>query len=330
MSRPTLRALARESTVGTFWEPLKRRVDRERIAELSKLRFSSFPFISPDTFRAVADVVIEGQSVLSRRELSQRSIVYFDLALVSGKEESLLETDALRLLAAVLEGAESAPVLVMSHGDFPPSRGLVAELKGKCEAIYSVNVVEEFDNVYAIPLGIENFLRDVHGGMGDFLAYAERRGLADRSNEVFAAFTEKNNYPVRSELAKELLASRFDWNPAPLGRKEYRSRIAESMFVLSPPGIGNDCYRTWEAIYLGAIPVVLEGTLAPRLIENLPIHKVKNYGDFLSLGREEILELFVSLSRRRTEMAFMPYWVREMMGVSSRQQSNLNQKGVGQ
>jgi hypothetical protein len=32
--------------------------------------------------------------------------------------------------------------------------------------------------------------------------------------------------------------------------------LSNSQFVLSPPGNGADCHRTWEAIYLGAIPIV--------------------------------------------------------------------------
>jgi hypothetical protein len=29
-----------------------------------------------------------------------------------------------------------------------------------------------------------------------------------------------------------------------------------SQYVLSPPGNGPDCHRTWEALYLGATPIV--------------------------------------------------------------------------
>ena len=39
--------------------------------------------------------------------------------------------------------------------------------------------------------------------------------------------------------------------------RKYRKLTSDSKFVLSPPGNGADCHRTWEAIYLGAIPIVL-------------------------------------------------------------------------
>jgi hypothetical protein len=34
--------------------------------------------------------------------------------------------------------------------------------------------------------------------------------------------------------------------------------VERSKFVVSPPGNGYDCHRTWEAIYLGAVPIVLK------------------------------------------------------------------------
>lgn len=60
----------------------------------------------------------------------------------------------------------------------------------------------------------------------------------------------------------------------------YYWEMAHSKFVLSPSGLGVDCYRTWESIYMGAIPVVerlnkhdgwFENTLA-----DLPIAWIDN------------------------------------------------------
>ena len=41
-------------------------------------------------------------------------------------------------------------------------------------------------------------------------------------------------------------------------------------FILSPPGAGFDCHRTWEALYLGAIPIVKTSSLDP-LYKDLPV-----------------------------------------------------------
>lgn len=61
-------------------------------------------------------------------------------------------------------------------------------------------------------------------------------------------------------------------------------------FVLSPPGAGIDCHRTWEAVHAGCIPIVLSSNLN-ELYSDLPILVVKSWNeitqDFLEKKYEE-------------------------------------------
>ncbi len=41
--------------------------------------------------------------------------------------------------------------------------------------------------------------------------------------------------------------------------KEYLKGMASSVFTFSPRGLGPDCYRTWEALLVGTIPIVKRG-----------------------------------------------------------------------
>jgi hypothetical protein len=43
---------------------------------------------------------------------------------------------------------------------------------------------------------------------------------------------------------------------SPLTPRQYRKLVSQSKYVISPPGNGPDCHRTWEALYLGATPIV--------------------------------------------------------------------------
>jgi hypothetical protein len=50
----------------------------------------------------------------------------------------------------------------------------------------------------------------------------------------------------------------------------YLAELARHKFVLSPEGLGADCYRHWECLYLGAIPIVRASpAMAP--FSDLPI-----------------------------------------------------------
>jgi hypothetical protein len=65
---------------------------------------------------------------------------------------------------------------------------------------------------------------------------------------------------------------------------KYYVSIGRSKFVFSPPGVGMDCYRTWETLYLGSIPIVINSSLNP-IFEKLPVLIVDDYNqinlDFL-------------------------------------------------
>ena len=46
-----------------------------------------------------------------------------------------------------------------------------------------------------------------------------------------------------------------------VNRTDFYQDVGNAKFVLSPPGNGLDCFRTWEALALGAIPVVQNSSL---------------------------------------------------------------------
>jgi hypothetical protein len=67
---------------------------------------------------------------------------------------------------------------------------------------------------------------------------------------------------------------------------KYYAQIATHKFVLSPPGNGIDCYRTWEALYLGAIPVVRVST-SMSAFAALPILFTDDYSELSEVYLEE-------------------------------------------
>mmetsp|Transcript_10485 Transcript_10485/g.34626 ORF Transcript_10485/g.34626 Transcript_10485/m.34626 type:complete len:343 (+) Transcript_10485:766-1794(+) len=63
---------------------------------------------------------------------------------------------------------------------------------------------------------------------------------------------------------------------------EYFSTIARSKFFLSPVGTGIDCFRHWETLLLGAVPVVDYSPVAAGLFEKLPVLLLRNWNDPIS------------------------------------------------
>ena len=57
--------------------------------------------------------------------------------------------------------------------------------------------------------------------------------------------------------------------------KKYLAEIENSRFVISPRGINIDCFRTWESLYLGSIPVVQSYGI-DAVYKDLPVIIVDN------------------------------------------------------
>ena len=93
---------------------------------------------------------------------------------------------------------------------------------------------------------------------------------------------------------------------------QHRAELRRTALVLSPPGNGADCHRTWEAMLLGAVPVVLRGSVAPSLVDRLPVLQLDRLEDALDLDDAEIVRIHAELSGRPLERALMPFWILDL------------------
>lgn len=79
--------------------------------------------------------------------------------------------------------------------------------------------------------------------------------------------------------------------------------MLEYKFVLSPRGNGVDCWRTWEALLLGVVPVVRRGQLDTRVYERLPVLVVDEWRQV----NASMLEANYVLIERRRKTRFYDY-----------------------
>ena len=81
-------------------------------------------------------------------------------------------------------------------------------------------------------------------------------------------------------------------------------------FVVSPPGEGLDCHRTWEALCLGCIPIMISTPL-DDMFEGLPVLIVKSWKDV----SKDLLCKTVEEYRTREfnlEKLTLNYWARQI------------------
>ena len=135
-----------------------------------------------------------------------------------------------------------------------------------------------------------------------------------------------NSHPIRRKIAenKELmnLCSKIEYLkhenlyyidtftnrklPIHVTNKNYHKELSKYKFLLSPRGTGEDCHRTWEALYMGCIPVVLSSSI-DEIYEDLPVLVVKCWSEiteqFLNRTWEEYQK-----KEWNTKKLTMNYW----------------------
>ncbi len=235
----------------------RRKIDIDLVRGLlRKLNYaegkSSYPFISGDTYAEMCDFRFSQRSSLKDVKKKDNSIKLFLPARF--KDKFLLELESNK-------SDFSRDTLVIHNEDNIPSHAEMTVFSKRFDAVYSVNWLGDKAIATPIPIGLENWSLLRNGVPTDFLRMINK-GLtlpAKRPIRILSSFSVQTNSVERSK-AIEFANSNKDVFQMPdfASPKKYREMLSNSAFVLSPPGNGADCHRTWEALYLGAIPIVLK------------------------------------------------------------------------
>ena len=265
---------------------------------------SSFPFVSGDTFLQMSSHIFGSSEVVHMRG------AHDEICFASGPVAT--RTDFLDRAHQFLDrqGAENYTLLI-HNGDHIPSESVLEKLGGLFQRVYSVNVISETSTVRALPIGLENARLNNNGRLAYYLEGLKEARSNNRPRLVMSSFHVNNNPLVREPAAQLFRSSRFGFDGHSWKRKEYRDVLRETCFVISPPGNGPDCHRTWEAIYMGAVPVVLKAHLGRSLWEGMPILAVDSYQEFVDMTDDMLRDTYAEIINRPAKMAFAAHWLRE-------------------
>eukprot|EP00035_Acanthoeca_spectabilis_P014200 m.270313 g.270313 ORF g.270313 m.270313 type:complete len:466 (-) comp16076_c1_seq1:67-1464(-) len=101
-----------------------------------------------------------------------------------------------------------------------------------------------------------------------------------------------------------------------VGRVEHYNYMLRAKFVLSFPGMGVDCYRTWETLRAGSIPILLSGMGMEGLMTGLPVLWVKDYievtAEMLERAYPEIIRQAHTYDYSRTTSEWWTQWFSKM------------------
>jgi len=180
--------------------------------------------------------------------------------------------------------------------------------------IHANQMAVDHPKFHPIPIGI----------LQDPYFYTHR----DRLNKDFKRFRTKTkkeylvymNFayagkPERKKLRKRFLDEPYCKHGERQEFKDYLREMAQSCFTLSPEGLGPDCYRTWEALLVGSIPVVKRSQLDP-LYEELPVVIVDSWDE---VTQEFLEEAYIKIASKKYDIKrlYADYWTDQIKEVQS-------------
>jgi hypothetical protein len=263
---------------------------------LAKDRRPSYPFITGDGFRALAQHILDEEQTFNPLDVSYKDIIFVGTAYLPFFFNTFLPQISQKI------------VLISHNHDDPITNIYQPYIVNKKIIHWFAQNVDEWTHpkLTPIPIGIENR----YNPCGQFIdnvapfiqKYSQNKDRATAIYANFRAITHPERSHVQQLLGTHPLAT---WVP----RKnfgEYLADLSKSIFTLSPRGHGLDCHRTWEALLMGSYPIVRTSTLDP-LYKDLPVVILNKWKDLT----KEYLEKKIAEFKNRTfnrEKCYFDYW----------------------
>jgi hypothetical protein len=251
---------------------------------------SSAPFLSGDTYKKLSTFEYLGGDI----DLARPEIIF-------------TSTDRVHELSKALVNVKENFILITHHSDrsVDSSYQLLAD-NPKLIRWYAQNNEYPHHKIVPIPIGLEDRWRHNNGIVRDFRLL--RANLIKKKPRILYGFTIANNVservPALAALRNTQIADEFMGSS-----RKYRKTLSEYMFVASPTGNGIDCHRTWEALYLGVIPVVIKRKFHEQF-RDLPLLIVDSWSDLAHYCDSDLKAIYQeqTVKLENLEFIWFDFW----------------------
>ena len=218
------------------------------------------------------------------------------------------KTDFIDSLFQSISISDKNYVLVTHHSDYPIDISRFSKKPKNVKKWFAINPTQKDESLIAIPLGLKThkgiYLEERYMTKW-FVNEADRLRLNDKENVVYCNWTNTN--PYRNIIIQQLEQNNISYRlESGLSFNEYANNMSKHRFVISPPGNGIDCHRTWESLYMGCIPIVIKNDIYDNW-PDLPILQIEDYSELTN----DIMEKFLK-KEFNLEMIEMEYWAKKI------------------
>ena len=255
---------------------------------------TSYPFISGDAFRDLADYSVTSPA---------------DLVSLPKAEIVFINSNLAKEFAGEISRISEAKVLIIGNGDSNFSAPV--EFNSSVRLVLCQNLVGSDSKEWnCMPIGLEN--RSLgKSGLPRYFKHGSHAKLKFRKFKVLIPPMSQTNAfrSVFEDVPTSQINSFLDLHSEYLTTSKYFRLVRTYRFILCLEGNGFDTHRVWEALYLECFPVVLNTPWSQELKKmGLPVLIIESLGDLTSellVRFESEHRIFCSLT---TPQLWMPYW----------------------
>jgi len=264
-----------------------------------KDRRPSYPFITGDGFRALAEHILDEDACNINLSSFKKGDVVF------------IKTEFLDRFIGEFLPKIPEPFILITHNsdcDIPGKWSFLLD-EPKLLAWFGQNVMDaSHPKLHPLPIGITNRY-NFNGEASVYFSALKKAQMRQKHPKQVLAYWNMNigTHPQERKESYEhfsnMKACLTLHHLVPF--KNYVRNLLKSHFIVSPRGNGLDCHRTWEALYFGAIPIVKHSGI-DSLFEGLPVLIIEDW----SQVSEELLIKTLSTLEPSTflEKLWLPYW----------------------
>lgn len=274
-------------------------IGREIIKRSSNPRPSSMPYVTGDGFRNLADHIYDKAHL----NIDTEKIKGGDLVFVG---DSII----LSYLKEIHPRIKESYVLITHNGDEQIDEERTKLMDEKIIKWFGINVVTNHPRVIPLPLGIENKHWYLFGIPSVFRWVIEKNHK--KRDRIFYGFTvaskPEERQPALDVLKRSAVAETVTkWK----NFLSYLHLLATYKFVASPPGSSIEGHRTWDALYIGSVPIVKASITTNHFNKlGVPMWVLEDWNELESVDEAYLARKFDEIQKSSDpQCIYMDYWI---------------------
>jgi hypothetical protein len=277
---------------------IKTKIRRNISRALGFDRPSSYPYITGDGFRCLAQHVFDDISDIDPSIIEKNDVVF-------------VRSDLLKDFFADKHPNIKHEYILVSHNDDTNIDASYATfIDEKIIHWFAQNLIFRHPKATPVPIGVANFRYHSKGKLHYFDQKVITKEGVMSIRYGFSMFSSTERILAEKNLSKSPLAKKIEVKD----QDDYIETIKNSYYIASPAGRGIDCHRTWEAIYLRAVPIVLRNPMTDYFKSiGLPMLLIDSWDDVKDLTKEYLEKEYEKMYKDdKFPQAFMDYWQKEI------------------